>query len=189
MKKKSRVVFAVTGASGMPLARAILKCYSSLPSMEIHLIVSKPASIVLKVENTENLEDINILTQFSYDVDDMASPPASGSWQHDGMIICPCSMSSLGFIANGCGINLIHRAADVCLKERRPLVLVTRETPLNRIQLMNMLKANEAGATVMPFSPNFYIQDSSMEGNFQQFAGRILDQLKIPNNLCSRWQE
>lgn len=173
----------------MPLARAILKSYSSLTFLEIHLIISNSAKSVLSVEKGETLSDITALADCSYEADNFASPPASGSWQHNGMIICPCSMSSLGFIATGCGTSLVHRAADVCLKERRPLILVTRESPLNRIHLLNMLHVTDAGATVMPFSPAFYTQDSSMQGNFQQFAGRILDQLQIPNKLCFRWQE
>lgn len=173
----------------MPLAKEILKCYSSLPFLEIHLIISNAAKSVAIAENADILSNIGALANFTYELDDFTSPPASGSWQHSGMVICPCSMSSLGSIANGCGINLIHRAADVCLKEKRPLVMVIRETPLNHIHLLNMLHAAEAGATIMPFSPAFYTRDSSLQGHFLQFAGRILDQLQIPNQLCFRWHE
>ena len=189
MPERKRLVFGVSGASGMPLALALLACYSQLAYLELHLIVSAEARTVLAVENPAAPECIERFAHAAYEIGDFTAPPASGSWLHDGMIICPCSMSSLAAIATGCGANLLHRAADVTLKERRPLALVTRETPLSRIHLLNMLKATEAGACVMPFSPAFYARDPSLEGAFQQFAGRLLDLLRIPHNLCFRWGE
>ncbi|MBD5608098.1 MAG: UbiX family flavin prenyltransferase, partial [Desulfovibrio sp.] len=106
-----------------------------------------------------------------------------------GMIVCPCSMSSLAAIATGVGSNLIHRAADVALKERRPLVLAIRETPYNLTHIRNMLAATEAGAIIMPFSPAFYTGDQSLSDLARQFAGRMLDQLRLPHALCRRWGE
>jgi 4-hydroxy-3-polyprenylbenzoate decarboxylase len=122
-------------------------------------------------------------------IDDMTAGPASGSWRHDGMIICPCSMSSLASIASGAGINLIHRAADVTLKERRKLVVIPRETPLTSIHLRNMQTITEAGAVIMPFSPAYYDCHTTLDQMVQHFAGRILDQLRIENNICARWRE
>ena len=104
------------------------------------------------------------------------------------MVVCPCSMSSLASIATGAGTNLLHRAADVTLKERRPLILVPRESPLSRIHLRNMLWASEAGAVIMPFMPAFYSGEDTLEGLMGQFCGRIFDQLGLSHQLCRRWQ-
>lgn len=234
----TRIVFGISGASGMPLAQAVLQSFRSLPDLEIHLIISRAARQTILAEgmdlgdNPAQLEPDNqsgsdlksgqtgineadkkgsqdencdpaekadhllgmpehFAAHARYDPDDFAAPFASGSWLHAGMVICPCSMSSLGAIANGVGTNLLHRAADVCLKERRPLILVARETPLNLIHLRNMVCASEAGATIMPFVPAFYT-GHARNGDFirqamRQFAGRILDQMRIPHTLCKRW--
>lgn len=187
--EQKRIIFALTGASGMPLAKAMLNYYFHLPDLMIHLIISNSARTVIRVENKERAQELEKFAFAVYGALDLTAGPASGSWQHAGMIICPCSMGSLGAIANGCGTNLIHRAADVTLKERRPLVLVIRETPLNRIHLENMLRANDAGAVIMPFSPAFYTDANSQETIFKQFAGRVLDQLAIPHDLCVRWRD
>lgn len=189
MNEKKRIVFGISGASGMPLAEAMLKNYMDLRFLEIHLIISKTAKFVIDVEKSVSLSHFEKLANVCYDASDFSAPPASGSWQHDGMIICPCSMSSLAAIANGCGNNLIHRAADVSLKERRPLILVTRETPLNRIHIMNMLNITDAGGCVMPFSPAFYGKDQSIQAFYKQFAGRVLDILHFSHKLCFRWPE
>lgn len=184
-----RIIFAITGASGMPLAAASLSYLSALPDIELHLIVSRAACQVMR---TENLSGTIILSKFAgniYEADDFSAPPASGSWLHDGMIICPCSMSSLASIASGAGSNLVHRAADVTLKERRPLVLVIRETPLSLIHLKNMCAVTDAGGIVMPFIPAFYVGDNSMNEAIRQFTGRIMDLLHIPHKLCERWRE
>lgn len=186
--EKTRLVFGVTGASGIPLAKGILECFLELSFLEIHLIISNSAKAVAAAECPDGLDALTRLSRKTYEADDFSAPPASGSWLHNGMIICPCSMSSLASIATGCGSTLIHRAADVCLKERRPLILVPRESPLNLIQLKNMLGVTEAGGCVMPFSPAFYTPDASMEGMFRQFAGRLLDLLRAPNDLCFRWE-
>lgn len=232
----TRIIFGISGASGMPLASRVLRSFAGLPNLEIHLVISRAARQTILAECgqsfTGNQAGIHAddnkaapeaegescenwardhkseprikgtqanayIEQFpahaKYDPDDFSAPFASGSWQHAGMVICPCSMSSLGAIAHGIGSNLIHRAADVCLKERRPLILVARETPLNLVHLRNMTAASEAGATIMPFAPAFYT-DHAPDNNFihqamRQFAGRILDQMRIPHQLCVRWGE
>lgn len=183
-----RLVFGISGASGMPLAATVLTCLAGLDDPDIHLIISGHARQVMEAEGC-GISQLTRLAARCYEPEDMAAPPASGSWPHDGMIVCPCSMSSLAAIATGYGTTLIHRCADVTIKERRPLILVIRETPLNRIHLRNMLAVHEAGATVMPFVPSFYTGDHSMCNAMRQFAGRILDQLRIPHALCSRWGE
>lgn len=193
-----RIILAISGASGMPLAATLLRALVTLPDIETHLIVSQGAALVLRHEHAShsahNQDDYkqDILKAFAlahveHDSMDFAAGPASGSWRHDGMIICPCSMSSLASIAHGIGTNLIHRAADVTLKERRPLVLVTRETPLSRIHLKNMLTAAEAGAIIMPPCPAFYTNPSSVQDILDNTAGRILDQIGLEHNLGRRW--
>lgn len=183
-----RIVVGVSGASGMPLARDVISFMHSVPDMEIHLIISKGAERVMQTENDIKPDDLTCHAVRIYDSKDMAAGPSSGSWQHDGMVVCPCSMSSLASIACGAGMNLIHRAADVTLKERRPLILVARETPLNLIHLKNMQSVTEAGAVIMPFCPAYYTGKTDLLGLARHFSGRILDQLKIRHDLCSRWQ-
>lgn len=183
-----RIVFGVSGASGMPLARAVLAAFASVPSLETHLVISRKAETVLASEAGMCLADLTGLVARVHDADDMAAPPSSGSWPCDGMIVCPCSMSTLASIATGAGQNLVHRAADVTLKERRRLVIVARETPLGRIHLANMLAVTDAGAVVMPFMPAFYCGTMDMDVLIRNFAGRLLDELRIPHDLCLRWE-
>jgi 4-hydroxy-3-polyprenylbenzoate decarboxylase len=186
-KHDNRVILAVTGASGMPYAEALVRALTILGGVELHIIVSKAAARVLEVESDTTLEDLTAPAQAVWGENDIAAPPASGSWLNRGMIICPCSMATLGKVANGIGDNLINRAADVCLKERRPLILVTRETPFNRTHLDNMLKAHDAGATIMPASPSFYLRPASIWEMTSQFAGRVLDCLGLHLAPSGRW--
>ncbi|MCR5814279.1 MAG: UbiX family flavin prenyltransferase [Desulfovibrio sp.] len=180
-----RLLFAVSGASGMPLAACVLEHLRTIPELEIHLLISQRARTVIAHEQGPSLEK---LAHVLYAADDLAAAPASGSWLSLGMIICPCSMASLAAIATGCGTNLIHRAADCMLKERRPLVLVPRETPLNRLHLTNMLAAHDAGAILMPFMPAFYTGSCDFNDLVREFSGRLLDQFGVEHTLCRRWQ-
>ena len=182
-----RFVIGVTGASGIPLAVSLLRDMRCL-GLETHLIISRAALRVISEEGKLTADDLSALADFTYEPDDVAAPMASGSWRHGGMVICPCSMSSLGHIANGNGINLIHRAADVCLKEKRILVLVPRETPLSLIHIRNMLAAAEAGAVIFPPNPSFYHNPQSLDDLLVQMSGRILDCLG-QNSAISRWGE
>lgn len=182
---KKRIVLAVTGASGMAYARTLAENLRTFS--ELHLIVSKAATLVWNLEIGRDSRELEALGFQSYGQDDLAAPPASGSWQHQGMVVCPCSMASLAAIARGVGNNLIHRAADVTLKEQRRLVLVTRETPLGTIHLENMLAAARAGAVVMPACPGFYHRPGTLQELVDHLAGRILDALGIEHNLTARW--
>lgn len=184
-----RIVIGVSGASGMPLARVLLRHLAAQPELEIHLVVSEAADRVSRAECGDDGAELRRYAHNVYAPLDMAAPPASGSWLHDGMIVCPCSMRSLAAIATGVGSNLLHRAADVTLKERRPLLLVVRETPFNRVHLRNMDLAAAAGATIMPFIPAFYTAATTLDDVMRQFSGRLLDQLRLPHNLCERWGE
>lgn len=183
-----RFVFAVTGASGMPLAVTLLRAFAAIPGVELHLVVSDAARQVLHHESSLDMADLARCAHTVHACGDFAAGPASGSWRHDGMVVCPCSMATLAAIAHGTGTNLIHRAADVTLKERRPLVLVTRETPLSRVHMANMLAAAEAGATIMPPCPGFYTKPQTVQDLLDHLAGRILDQIGVSHSLGQRWQ-
>ncbi|PKN09120.1 MAG: phenolic acid decarboxylase subunit B [Deltaproteobacteria bacterium HGW-Deltaproteobacteria-8] len=184
-----RIILAVTGASGPQYAMALARALSGRPDIELHLILSEAAKKVIALEADFRPEELEALAHASYSEKDIAAGPASGSWQHAGMIVCPCSMASLGAIAHGLGTNLIHRAADVTLKEGRKLILVTRETPLSLIHIKNMLAAKEAGADIVPASPGFYHRPKTIDDLVNHLAGRILDQLGIENTLFKRWGE
>ena len=183
-----RLIVAMTGASGMPYAVRLLEALHATPGVETHLIVSNAARQVLELESEASLDALSALALRTYGQDEGAAGPASGSWRHEGMVVCPCSMASLAAIAGGFGANLVHRAADVCLKEGRPLILVTRETPLNRAHLKNMLAASEAGAVILPACPGFYHRPQTLAELVDQLVGRILDRLDVRHDLGPRWQ-
>ena len=192
---------AITGASGTIYAKRTLQLLAASGVVEtINLILSGTAATVAQVELGDNLRDANAakinswlgLTDGSdvirlWRLDNLAAKPSSGSNKQAGMIIVPCSMGTLGAIASGAGTNLIHRAADVCLKEGRKLVLVPRETPLNAIHLENMLRLARAGARIMPASPGFYHRPKSIDDLIEHLCYRILDQFDIPHSKSTQW--
>ena len=182
-----RIILAVSGASGMPYAVSLAKALAHRSDVETHVIISDAARTVLAAETDLSPDALTDGSHAAYGPDDIAAPPASGSWKHDGMIICPCSMATLSAVATGFGHTLIHRAADVALKERRKLVMVTRETPLSAIHLQNMLAATRAGAIIVPASPGFYHRPATIEDLTAHLAGKVLDQLDIPHDLFDRW--
>ncbi|WP_272700081.1 UbiX family flavin prenyltransferase [Desulfovibrio sp. Fe33] len=182
-----RIILAVSGASGTVYAAALVDALTGREDVELHVIVSDAARRVLAVETDLPPDALERGAAASYSQDDIAAPPASGSWKHSGMIVCPCSMATMSAVATGFGHTLIHRAADVCLKERRRLILVPRETPFTTIHLQNMLTATQAGAVVLPASPGFYHRPETIKDLASQVAGKILDQLDIPHNLFKRW--
>lgn len=186
---KKRIILAVTGASGTVYAASLVKALGHRDDVELHVIISDAAQKVLSLETDFSPDVLMSGAHAIHTSDNIAAPPASGSWQHDGMIICPCSMATLSAVATGFGHNLIHRAADVALKERKKLVLVPRETPFSSIHLKNMLAATEAGAIILPASPGFYHRPETIEDLADQLAGKILDQLDIPHDLFQRWGE
>ena len=192
---------AITGASGTIYAQRTLQLLAESGAVEtINLIMSSTAATVAQVETGANLREpdatkINEWLGLESDsklirfwrLDNFAAKPSSGSNKQAGMIIVPCSMGTIGAIASGAGTNLIHRAADVCLKERRKLVLVPRETPYNAIHLENMLKLTNAGASILPASPGFYHRPKSIEALVDHLCFRILDQFDIPHSSKSQW--
>ncbi|MDZ7762142.1 MAG: UbiX family flavin prenyltransferase [Desulfovermiculus sp.] len=185
----SRIILAMTGASGIDYALTLLQALTQNPKVQPHLIVSQSATTVMKLETGKSLQNIQVEGLQVHDCHDLAAPPASGSWSHQGMVVCPCSMASLATINHGSGYNLIHRAADVTIKEKRPLILVPRETPLSPIHLGNMLGLAQAGATILPACPGFYHGPKTIQDLINQLVGRILDQLGLTHSLSPRWGE
>jgi 4-hydroxy-3-polyprenylbenzoate decarboxylase len=184
-----KLIIAITGASGAIYAQSLLRALAAAPGerIEIHLIASAAGKLVYGLEMGHPIGEDLPGGVHVHDEADFTAPPASGSFRHEGMVVVPCTMGTLGAIASGISQNLIHRAADVCLKERRPLVLVPRETPLNRIHLENMLKAAQAGAIILPAMPGFYHKPQSLAAIADFIAARILDQLSIPHQLIPPW--
>ncbi len=187
MTASRRIILAISGASGMEYARHLALALRAVPGLELHGIISDGAREVFRHELRSDPAELEDCFHFLHDPANIAAPPASGSWDNFGMIVCPCSMASLAAIATGVGTNLVHRAADVTLKERRPLILVPRETPLSEIHLKNMLRAHRAGAVIMPPCPGFYHRPETIGQLVAQFAGRILEQLDLPHDLYTRW--
>lgn len=191
MDAPRRIVLGISGASGMPYALRLLDVLAGAAGIETHVVISDGAKEVFRHETQLTRADLDERLAHAarvYSQHEIAAAPASGSWQHQGMVVCPCSMASLAAIANGFGANLLHRAADVTLKEKRPLILVVRETPFNLVHLRNMTAAAEAGATIMPACPGFYTRPTSVDQIVDHLVGRILDQLHIPHDLSSRWE-
>lgn len=181
-----RIVVGITGASGAVYGITLLEQLKLL-GIETHLILSPWAAKTIALETRWTPEQVMALASYSYAATDLASPVASGSFIHQGMVIAPCSMKTLASIACGYSDNLIARAADVTIKERRPLILMTRETPLNAIHLENMLKLARLGVVIMPPVPSFYQHPETIEDLVLQTTGRVLDLLGIENNLVKRW--
>jgi 4-hydroxy-3-polyprenylbenzoate decarboxylase len=191
-------VVGICGATGVLLSLRLLKHLLEKP-YRIYLIISKAGYDVLKHETGFDGGDVDSFLEsqgirYHHDAklilcnnDDYFNSPASGSFIHDGMIIAPCSMKTLGAIANGISDNLICRCADVTLKERRPLVLVTRESPLNLIHIRNMERAHQAGALLMPPVLQFYNRSDSVITMIDMFVGRVFNYLSIEHSLCRQW--
>ncbi len=192
---------AITGASGTIYAHRTLQLLAASGVVEtINLIMSGTAATVAQVEMGVNLkepttEKVNEWLGLDagskllrlWRLDNLAAKPSSGSNKQEGMIVVPCSMGTIGAIASGAGTNLIHRAADVCLKEGRKLLLVPRETPYNAIHLENMLKLSRAGARILPASPGFYHRPASIADLVGHLCFRILDQFDIPHERKTQW--
>jgi 4-hydroxy-3-polyprenylbenzoate decarboxylase len=182
-----RIVIAVTGASGAPYAAralAFLRDHAGELDLEPHLVFTKFGRLVWGDEVGVDPESYGFPL---YNPSDMLAPFASGSAGFDAMAIVPCSVAALGRIASGVSSDLVSRAADVMLKERRKLVLVVRESPFNLIHLRNMVALTEAGALVMPASPSFYSAPATVEELLDTVTARVLDQLGVPNALMRRW--
>jgi polyprenyl P-hydroxybenzoate/phenylacrylic acid decarboxylase-like protein len=183
----TRLVVGVTGSSAPQLAVTLLEVLRDIEAVQVHLIVSRGAERSIELELGLSRKHIEELGDVVYDPQDMAAAISSGSFLVAGMAVVPCSMKTLASVATGMSIDLIARAADVNLKERRPVVLVTRETPLNLIHIRNMETVTLAGATVLPPVPAFYHKPESIEDLLRQTAGKVLDQFGIAHSAFRRW--
>lgn len=199
MSTQRQIIVGITGASGAAYAQRIIQCALDA-DVHVHLVVSPLGQRLLHDElamegiNLETLSGRDMIdgkvegiTHYNYR--DVGATLASGSFKHDGMVIVPCSSNSLSAVATGSSQNLIHRAAQVALKERRKLVLVHREMPVSLVDIRNMAAATEAGAIVAPANPGFYLLPQSLDDIIDFVAGRVLDLLAIEHDLNIRWGE
>ncbi len=183
-----RLVVAMTGASGVVYCKRLLEVLRE-KDIEIHLIISATAKRVIKEELGFAEMEIQDLADYTYQADDWNAPLVSGSFKTDGMLVVPCSMKTLSGIAHGYSENIILRAADVTLKEKRRLILVPRETPLNSIHLRNMLELAKQEVCIAPAMPAFYHRPKTIGDLVDFVVGRILDILQIEHALYKRWRE
>ena len=180
------IVVGITGASGAIYAWRFLEVLKER-GIEVSIIITNPAQEIFELELSKKPADILRMAKQHYDINDFSSPLASGSYQFDAMVIVPCSMASVGAIASGNSRNLLLRTADICLKEGRPLIIVTRETPLNSIHLENLLKLSRMGAAIIPASPGFYHNPKTIQDLVDFIVGRILLRLGLKQDLFNPW--
>lgn len=181
-----RLVVALTGASGVIYGIKTLEALKNL-GIESHLIMSEWAERNIKIETDITIDYVKSLASKVYEDENLAAPVSSGSFRTDGMAIVPCSMKTLASIAGGFDDSLISRAAGVCIKEQRKLVLVPRETPLSRIHLDNMARVAGAGAVILPAMPGFYHRPKGIDELVNHVVGKVLDQFAIDHGLFRRW--
>lgn len=183
-----KIVVGMTGATGVIIGIRLLQALRASSQVTTDLVISKWARITIEEETRYSYHDVAALADAVHSSSDLSASIASGSSLRDGMVICPCSMKTLAGIRAGYADNLVLRAADVALKERRRLILVPRETPLNEIHLENMLTLSRMGAVIMPPMPAFYNHPETIDDIVSHWVARILDSLGIENDLVGRWQ-
>ena len=186
MSQPRRMIVGVSGATGVVYAVRLLEVLREL-GIETHLVVTKPGEMTLAYETDLGIRDLRGLADVSYSIGDVGAAISSGSFRTMGMVVAPCSMHTVGEIASCATSNLLTRAADVCLKERRRLVLMVRETPLHTGHLKAMLAATEAGAVMFPPVPAFYAKPQSLAEMVDHSIGRVLDLFDLDAGLVDRW--
>ncbi|MCG8596642.1 MAG: UbiX family flavin prenyltransferase [Kiloniellales bacterium] len=188
MSGSQRLIVGLSGASGVVYGLRLLETLRQLP-VESHLVISKAAELTLAYETDRKLAEVQALADVCHPVADVGAPIASGSFRTLGMVIAPCSVKCMAEIATGVTTTLLTRAADVVLKERRPLVLMVRETPLHSGHLRNLLALSEMGAVIAPPVPAFYTNPESIEDIVDQSVGRVLDHFDLDSGKVRRWGE
>lgn len=183
-----RIIVGISGASGAPLAIELLKALTQT-NYETHLIITSGGWRTIAEETPLQTEDVCSLADRVYDINDVGAPPASGSWRCSGMIVIPCSMKTLAGIHSGYSENLLLRAADVTLKERRKLVLVPRECPMSPIHLRNQYELSMMGTVILPPVLSYYNHPESIQDAEQHLIGKILDQFNVDYAAFRRWGE
>ncbi|MBZ5629724.1 MAG: UbiX family flavin prenyltransferase [Acidobacteriia bacterium] len=187
MPERRHLIVGITGATGAIVGVRILQFLQGT-DVDTHLVISRWGARTLAEETEYNVEQVQAMATHAYPIGDQGAPISSGSFLTAGMVIAPCTMNTLSSIAHGQGDNLIHRAADVILKERRKLVLVVRETPLNDIHLENMLKLSRMGVVIFPPLPAFYNHPQSLDDMVSHIAMRVLDQFDLHLDVVRRWE-
>ena len=183
-----KLTIAITGASGVIYGKRLLEVLQD-KKIETHLVISEAGKKIIEYELGETKKSLEKLASYIYNIDDWNSPIVSGSFVTTGTVIIPCSMKTLAGIANGFANNVILRAADVTIKEKRKLIVVPRETPLNSIHIRNMLELSKQGVYIIPAMPAFYHKPSGVKDLVDFVVGRVLDSLEIKHDLYKRWQE
>ena len=185
---RPRLIVGITGATGAAYGVRLLQQLRRLGGVHAHLVVSSAGWLSLRAETGLERRDLEALADESHPIGDVAASIASGSFATLGMVVAPCSMKTLAAVAHGLSDNLLSRAADVCLKERRRLVLLARETPLNLAHLRNMTLVTEMGGVVMPPLPALYLRPRSIDEMIDHTVGRVLEQFGIEHDLAAAWQ-
>ena len=188
MSTPQRLIIAITGASGAVYGVRLLQVLRALPEWETHLVLSASGVLTAAQELDATRAEIESLADVVHNARDIGAALSSGSFRTAGMVVAPCSMKTLAGIAHGLSDNLVSRAADVVLKERRRLVLMVRETPLNLAHLRNMTAATEMGAIVFPPVPAFYARPASLDDMVNHTVGRVLDLFDLDPGIVRRWQ-
>lgn len=183
-----RLIVGISGASGAILGYRLLEVLREMPEVETHLIISKGAALTFASETNLTLPEVEALADVVHDDGNLAASIASGSYRTDGMLIVPCSMKTVAGIASGYAETLLQRAADVCLKEGRPVVLVPREMPLSRIHLRNLLECAESGCAIVPPMLTFYSGAGSLREQIDHVLGKALARVGIDYGRFVRWQ-
>ena len=183
-----RIIVAISGASGAVYGARLLQVLQDTPGVESHLVVSRAGWRTLQHELDMDRAAVEALAHQVYDVDNVGAAIASGSFQCAGMVIAPCSMRTLAAVAHGLSDNLLTRAADVVLKERRRLVMLVRESPLHLTHLRNMVAVTEMGGIICPPLPAFYLRPQTVGEVVDYSVARALDLIDVPHNLAPRWQ-
>ncbi len=182
-----KVLLAITGASGVTYGVKLLEELSKIDDITVNLVISNAGKKLIDMELEKDVDEIVKLANHTFEQDDLCAPPSSGSSLYDHMLIVPCSLSTLSKVSSGMADNLITRAASVMLKERRGLLIVPRETPLSTIHLENMVKLSREGCIVLPACPGFYSEPKNIDELVDFVVGKILDTIKIDNELFERW--
>ena len=188
-EQKKRLVISITGATGAIYGVRMLQVLQQQDDWESHLIISNAGLVNLKYELDMSRKDLYALADVTHGIDDIATSIASGSFKTEGVVVAPCSMKSLAAIAHGFGDNLISRSADVALKERRRVVIMPRETPLNLAHIRNMASVTEMGGVIFPPMPAFYNKSNSIAAMVDEGVGRVLDLFGVDvEGLCTPWE-
>ncbi|MGL1956131.1 MAG: UbiX family flavin prenyltransferase [Colwellia sp.] len=186
---KRRIVVGVSGASGVALAFRLLEELRLQTNCEVHLVTSSSSERTIEMESDRTIFELQCLADVTHDYDNIGASIASGTFKTEGMVIVPCSMKTLAGVAHGYSDNLLLRAADVTIKERRPLILIARETPLSRIHLNNMVMLAEYGAVIMPPMMTYYNRPKTIADMEQHIVGKVLHEFGMEASNFKRWGE